>query len=387
MKHFTGISTLLFLIVFLPGLACGSEESVTPQAELEVAVNWYREFESKYNDPHTGLFDRAKGSPGWTYTYPVYSYMAMYRAKKDPKWLDHTIVRIDNLIDQMREVPDWGIDSWTGYKDGTRGWGTVTYTDQYDEFMVHDGHTSGAIAQFVRAIYADPDLHEKYKDKADHYLNTLEKNIVTKWYVNKDAKRGKELHLREWGGWRNLPHNQYLAFGTLCLILRQVSLSSYYVPTNPDFPRFYMKTATEMARFFKEELRHLESKDAYLWDYRPGGRREDSGHGNLDIEFVIRAYRQGIVFDKTDMERFARTFIHVLWNKDESKPEFRSHVDFEYGKEIGKYHLRRWMWLYEFNPQIGRLISQYYLSHLDLKRMNEVLANLACWQAGVVAGK
>jgi len=49
---------------------------------------------------------------------------------------------------------------------------------------------------------------------------------------------------------------------------------------------------------------------------------------------------------------------------------------------VFEYHLLRWLWLYEFDPRIGRLINQHYITHPD-KRMNEMVANLACWQAGV----
>ena len=382
--------SILVIAVLLGSLTRASKEPVTTEArkkgQSETNVDWYKEFESRYDNPNVGLYDRAKGSPGWTYTYPVYSYLSMYRAKKDPRWLDHTVVRIDNLIDQMRDVPDQGNDYWPGYKDGFKGWGSKKYTDQYDEFLVHDGHVSGAIVQFVKAIYADPGLHERFKEKADHYLDTIEGNVVTKWYASRNAERGTETHLREWGGWRNLPHNQYLAFGTLCLVLQEVSQSPHYIAKNLDLPDFYLKTALEMAQSFKDDLRRHKPADAYLWDYKVKGRREDTGHANLDIEFVIRAYRQGIVFDETDMKRFANTFVHVLWNRDEETPEFRSHVDFEYGRDVGDYQLRRWIWLYEFDPQVGRLVSQYYLSHPNLKRVNEVLANLACWQVEVVLG-
>jgi hypothetical protein len=361
------------------------------------AEDWYAVFESKYSDPRARLFDGTKGSPGWTFAYVPRAYLSAYRAKKDTKWLDCLVVRIDNLIDEMRDTPVPGSavcptgEYWPGYKDGFRGWGTASY-GQYDEFMVHDGHVCVPIARFVKEVYRDPALHAKYKPKADHYLRTLEDHIIAKWHANWDAERGTNTHLRGWGGWRNLPHNQYLAFGTLLLVLHEIAQFRQYVPTNPAFPDFYLRESTEMARFFKSRLKYLEKEDAYVWLYMepesdPTPRPEDTGHANLDIEFAIRAYELGIAFDEKDMRRLANTFLNVLWNKDEAQPEFRSHVDFRYGSAVGKYHLLRWLWLYEFAPRIGQLINQHYAAHPERAGFNEMLANLACWQAGVFDGE
>ena len=103
-------------------------------------ADWRAEFESRYDSASANLYQRSKGSPGWSYTYPVRAYLSMYRATKDTKWLDCMVVRIDNLIEEMRDVPDWGAEYWEGYRDGFKGWGSAGYTEQYDEFMVHDGH-------------------------------------------------------------------------------------------------------------------------------------------------------------------------------------------------------------------------------------------------------
>ena len=375
-------------------IACGSGRLDAVEGKMEsqseVKVDWQKEFESRYHNPRSSLYDRTKGhSTGWSYTYPMYSYLSMCRATNDTKWLDHMAVRIDNLIDQMRDVPDWGAECWSGYGDGFVGWGTVGFTEQYDEFMVHDGHTCIPIARFVKLVYRNPALLGKYGPKADQYLSVLEGHIIAKWHANWNAKRGTRTYLREWGGWQNLPHNMYLSFGTLLLVLHEISQLPQYAPVNPAFPEFYLQQATAMARYFGDDLRFLEKEDAYLWDYMVGDRREDTGHANLDIEFAIRAYHLGVVFSNEDMRRFANTFVGVLWNRDEVSPDFRTHIDLMggYGDDsivTGRwhYHLMRWLWLYEFDPRVGRLINQHYVS-LPKKQMNEVFANLACWRAGV----
>ena len=372
----------------LVAVALGLSFAVAPRASAE---DWYKLFESRYSDPRASLFDGTKHSPGWTFAYIPRAYLSAYRAKKDTKWLDCLVVRIDNLIDEMRDTPVPGSrvcptgKYWPGYRDGFKGWGTASF-GQYDEFMVHDGHVCVPIARFVKTVYGDPALHKKYKAKADHYLKTLEGHIIAKWHANWNAKRGKGVSLRTWGGWRNLPHNMYLSFGTVLLVLHEVAQLPQYVPANPAFPQFYLREATEMARFFKSKLKYLEKEDAYIWLYMepesdPTPRPEDAGHANLDIEFAIRAYHLRIVSDEKDMRRFANTFISVLWNKDQARPEFRSHLSLKH--RVANNYLFRWLWLYEFDPRIGPLISKYMASRPRMGAQCEMCANLACWQAGV----
>ena len=355
--------------------------------------DWYKLFASRYGDPRAHLFDGTKCSPGWTYAYYPRAYLSAYRAKKDTKWLDALVVRIDNLIDEMRDTPVPGSPVcptgkfWAGYRDGFKGWGAKS-PGGYDEFMVHDGHVCVPIARFVKTVYADPALHAKYKAKADRYLKMLEGHVIAKWHASWGAKRGKGIALRTWGGWRNLPHNMYLGFGTLLLVLHEVTQSPQYTPTRPDFPKFYLREATEMARFFKGKLKLLPEKDAYVWMYMepesdPTPRPEDAGHANLDVEFALRAFHLGIVFDERDMKRLARTVTEVLWNGDERQPEFRSHLDFKYGSEVGETYFFRWLWLYEVDPRIGRLIGRHMARYPRRGGQCEMCANLACWQAGV----
>ena len=61
-------------------------------------MDWAREFASRYSDPRSNLYERAKGSPGWSYTYPLRAYLTMYDATGDTKWLDCLVVSVE-LVD------------------------------------------------------------------------------------------------------------------------------------------------------------------------------------------------------------------------------------------------------------------------------------------------
>ena len=130
--------------------------------------------------------------------------------------------------------------------------------------------------------------------------------------------------------------------------------------------------------------------------YGPGGyhcfmscykRPEDVGHANLDIEFVVKASHDELFsqfYPEEMLQRFCNAFTGYIWcNEDATHPVFQSHVDpsGEYGDQSGG-HTIRWLWLYEFEPEIGNLVSNWYEDHDDAW-LTEALANLACWQEGL----
>jgi hypothetical protein len=136
------------------------------------------------------------------------------------------------------------------------------------------------------------------------------------------------------------------------------------------------------------------------FQYGPGGmhlfmdcykRPEDVGHANIDIEFLVNAVNDlhfKSAYPDSLMHRFCNTFTKDIWsNSDTLHPAFRSHIDpvSDYGVPDYDEHTIRWLWLYQYNPFIGTLISNWYEAHPDDQNLSEAVANLACWQAGVTA--
>ena len=98
----------------------------------------------------------------------------------------------------------------------------------------------------------------------------------------------------------------------------------------------YRERAEKMALLFKRRLKHDAARDLYIWNYwyepvtttgwtaadspsrnlpvlAPAPIVEDSSHGVLDIALVVSAHEVGLVFDATDLRRFANTLLtHVL---------------------------------------------------------------------------
>jgi hypothetical protein len=232
---------------------------------------------------------------------------------------------------------------------------TIEQPKDFDS-AVHDGVILTPICRFIALVRTDPALGAAYRHKADGYLKVIESDLIPKW----------NLYWRDWrdGGLLvsqvdqalsypgiSLPHNQYLALGNALIWLHRITGK-----------QAYRDQAARMARFFKSCLRTAD--DHYLWNYwdstgewdkpwdKPAEKRpEDTGHGSLDIGFVIDAAEAGIVFDQTDLDRFAHTFLKVMWNGSLNEPTVGGAVNMNRpNRQSG--NLQDWVRLSRVKPQV-----------------------------------
>lgn len=145
----------------------------------------------------------------------------------------------------------------------------------------------------------------------------------------------------------------------------------------------YKDKAEKICTFFSKRLRYDHQKDLYEWNYwyepmttkgwkpadnisanvkyfRPAPYTEDVSHGVLDIAMIAAAAEQQVVFNKTDMKRFANTFLLNVLTPDGC--DMRRRVD-----GIGPAHppyfnqMHGWLELAAGNPKVYTAIRQAYL--------------------------
>jgi hypothetical protein len=192
------------------------------------------------------------------------------------------------------------------------------------EYVVHDGMVLTPVAKFCAAVVADSAAPAEYRAAAHRYLRIMETELLPKWeFCWRDLPGDAGIYTaqndpaqRFPGG--TLPHNQYLALGRTYIAL-------YRATGKPA----YRERAAKMARFFKRNLQLVGDRYEWkYWDYagpwdeqaRAMAHTEDTSHGHIDIAFAVDAYDAGIVFDREDMQRFARTVSEAMWNGDEASP-------------------------------------------------------------------
>ncbi len=257
---------------------------------------------------------------------------------------------------------------------------TVELPKDFDS-AVHDGVILTPICRFIALVRDDMDLSTAYGNKAERYLKVIERDLVPKW----------DKYWRDWGDGGllvapndpslaypgiSLPHNQYLAFGNVLVLLHRITGKNQY-----------RKRAAKMARFFKSCLRLND--DHYEWNYwDPTGpwddrwnkpediRPEDTGHGSLDISFAIDAADAGIVFDQTDLKRFANTFLKVMWNGSLEEPQVGGCVTTSRPtRQSG--NVSDWLRLTRLEPRILQVCSRIIPQSGNLKAKAQLLRLLA----------
>jgi hypothetical protein len=207
----------------------------------------------------------------------------------------------------------------------------TTYVQKPLEYVVHDGMILTPIAEFCAAVQTDPAAPAKYRAAARRYLDLIERTLLPNWeFCWRELPGDAGIYTAQndpaqrFPG-ATLPHNQYLA-------LARTYVAVYRATGKPA----YRERAAKMARFFKRNLQLVD--DHYEWKYwdyagpwdedaRAMAHTEDTSHGHIDIGFAVDAYDAGIVFDRTDMDRFARTVSEVMWNGSEDQPRVGNPVN------------------------------------------------------------
>ncbi len=231
------------------------------------------------------------------------------------------------------------------------------------EYQVHDGMIAYPIAQFIEIVRADPRLRPRYGLKAKTYAEFIRRNILRKW-ERTWFEYGHGLGLYRFTAnptqrfpGASLPHNQYLALARAYLVMQAAA--------NRPAAELYRDRARKMLMNFKHSLRLHHGR--YVWNYWdplpaeaiPRSHAEDISHGSIDVGAVLEAAARGIVFTRQDLERFARTYLDVMWNRKTDPPAFSRRVDGT-GRAAPFYTV--WIGLATVEPRVWNLARRMYFA-------------------------
>jgi len=251
----------------------------------------------------------------------------------------------------------------TGSAEGGARFDLDSVPGEECEYQVHDGMITYPIAEFIEIVFNDPQLHAKYKAKADEYLAFIDKHVRRKWertwvevpdgcgayrFTSNVTQRYPDALL---------PHNQYLALARTFLVLKDVE----GVPDR----QVYLEKAAKMARYFKKNL-HLNG-NAYVWNYWDPYPAipdihvhvEDVGHGSIDIGFAVEACNRNVVFTAEDLVRFSHTYADVMWNQSRDDPIIAGRVDGKSTRRDGRA-THEWIKLAQWNPKVWDIAALIY---------------------------
>lgn len=360
MKKFYKVKVVavLFVICFINQLA------YTQSLDRKWLISKFNEFDNAINNGQ-GYSNATNedGTLAWTQSYLLEAYLDMYEATGNIKYIQKFVSQEDEVLsnnDKERGIQD--------YKGRVRtGWSATKYSKN-KERMIHIAHSGMIlypIVKFIVMVKSQKKL-KKYINIANKYIILAEKSVSEfegQWRFNPETKEGSywfegdeplNTDLKA-----PMPFNGPLAMGRVLIML--------YLATNKGV---YIDKAKALAWHFKNNL--VETKEGYyIWGYRPNLKKypqvEDISHGAIDVDFAILAYKNGIVFNKSDIEKFEKSLLNA--NKKAKNYAFSKFVDGnddlknkEYSNapgDISKVAVGRWLELSAYNCDIYKVVFDY----------------------------
>lgn len=274
-------------------------------------------------------YNNEGGTLAWGEARVIRAYLGMYQVTGDTYYLDKFIKHADSVLnvrDSVRGVTDYRglrLPAWRAGDRYTEGRGFYIYA-------VHTGMIANPLAGFAKIVYGDPNL-AKYKTNADRYLQAAKDAIAVHdaEFVDNGATgyyRYPKGSPEKFDG-LGIPFNQYLAMARAQLTLYEVTGD-----------KLYLNRVTKMANHFKSYLETDQTANSYQWRYwwgpgfdgwttadnlsthmpsYPGLKGyEDTVHSEIDVDFAYLAFKDGIVFNESDMQKFGQTVEKKMLHSD-----------------------------------------------------------------------
>jgi hypothetical protein len=269
--------------------------------ELESKSIHFEQYKARTNE---------EGELAWGTSYALNAYLYLYQATGDQRYLNKFVSLADALAQQTDA--NRGV---TDYKGRSRvGWGSGPRYSKNGERIVWLAHSAVIVyplARFALIVKQTSGLSQ-FAEKAGSYQQLAETALHefdNQWrsgpngegfYVFEKDEPAKNIPA---GSEYPLPFNMELSAGRVCIVLWKLTGNSAY-----------REKAEGLAKTFKKNLA-VDPNGAYQWHYFHDKSltiykgEEDFGHASADIGFAVEAYRESIVFTRSDIERFVGTFI------------------------------------------------------------------------------
>jgi hypothetical protein len=264
--------------------------------------------------------------------------LVAYELTRDPKYLAVFVEAFENMRAAMTRGPG-GFLGWYGRVD-------PDYADpanpnvQLDAIISSFGVTE-AVCDFLSLVAEDPDLARKYAKQHAEYLDLVENQLVRKHDVRGgyvDLGRGGAIYRMPLQGLKQdycarltMPHNKHD-------IIMRAFLALYRVTGKDEYMRRAIRLGTRFKHCLTLKDGHYEWyywDPAGEWDVKPANRTEwkhwmgpehRGGYYSLSLSQAALLYQYGVVFNRTDMDRFLKTQLEMCWNGDFEHPVW-SRVD------------------------------------------------------------
>ncbi|NQT54280.1 hypothetical protein HQ576_19640, partial [bacterium] len=258
--------------------------------------------------------------------------LTAYHLTGDAKYLDAFVERMDNLCKALTRGPD-GFLGWYGLPLGL--FRHPEHPGRKVDVMLTSFVVAGLMADFAKAVQADEALTTRHAATVKRYLALATDHLVKKWDARgcyKDlGPRGAVYithpDLKPVKAALTQPHNKHSKITKALLAL--------YAATGRDE---YLVKAIQLGTRFKRCLTLTSGRyrwnywdPAGAWDVHPDdkgkwkhwiGVEHRGGYYSLSLSQAVLHFEHGLVFDRTDIDRFVKTQATVCWTGDFAKPRW-----------------------------------------------------------------
>ena len=307
---------MLAIAICFPGSSCASD--MLSVADLTAAYN--KLDLSINNGDGFSLLNNDQGGLAWGESYILMSYLDMFEATKNVVYLDKFFRHANRIIantDKDRKIVDYKGRSLVG-------WGSNKYSNNSERvmFLVHSGMITYPLVKFY-SIVTKNGLQSKYPgakklvDLSVAALSVFDKN----WVYDKGLKEGYYTFERDTPIRFNTPNAALPVPFNQQLVAGSAFITIYSINGNPDS----FDKASGLAMHFKNRMR--TNKDgAFVWDYWYGegfkkySSIETTSYAAIDVDFLILAYKNGIIFTRNDIDKILNTYRKYICKNDGFAP-------------------------------------------------------------------
>ena len=295
-------------------------------------------------DPESFL-NHAMANPGltnstgeqfaWYANFRARYFVDAYLAYGDEAWLDAAVEYFDFVIDEGVSLDPDGYPGVIGALIGV-DLSDPGVNELYDA-LVGDALIGSHITRFAEVVMDRPELHDRFLDKANEYIDLATEMVWTKW-----NERGTYYtDTRGYGSYHTHPYaidrsdrsrwipqpqrkisenlNKHYEAGVTILRL-------YRITGNPE----YRDRVLELFGRAKAMFRLFPEEDRVVWNFwMPHGRWDMAGttpaswvgvhtvrpfYQNIESRIFLEVYDSGLVFTEADMRRIVNTNLWMMDN-------------------------------------------------------------------------
>lgn len=298
----------------------------------------------------------------WQENYVLQSYVLMYRAHRDPyyldKFVDHAATVLANR-DSERGVTDYSgrsLPLWRNYEYSVNKAYPLVAADE-------TGNVLFPLTMFARTVAATPKLRKKYGGRAAEYVTACARAVEAHNEIYRDLGDGTATYFFPKGmpyPWDGIEYAQNKNLAMARSLLNLSSLTGV---------KAYRDKGLALGRFWQRDLQTLSDGSPFwtyqgrsTWGYRgwtvedgisvnspsfDGNTRiEDVAHAHLCIEYAEVAQAHHAFFSRSDLTGFARTLTQHALDKDvDGSPSVHVRIDGSEGTGNQQYELHTGLWL------------------------------------------